>query len=166
MLNPKDPAALAVHGVTGRFSPQAEVPDPNRPEAAFQFEGLHLLASYQGCQSSKVRDLAGLVEAMTRGATAAGATVLGENHHVFPNGGITILLLLAESHASLHTYPEYDSCFIDIFTCGTSCRLDEFEALMRQHLSPAEIHAQVLHRSYHTKEHSSFWQSGPASEPQ
>lgn len=130
---------------------------------SFQFEGLHLLASYKSCHSQRLRNLEALTGVLQEAARAAGATCLGTAHHVFANGGMTILLLLAESHASLHTYPEYDSCFIDIFTCGTSCKLEVFETRMREHLQPNEVQAQILHRSYDMNQRSSFWQSGPTS---
>lgn len=46
------------------------------------------------------------------------STVLGSRHHVFDNGAYTAVLLLAESHFSIHTWPEHSSCCFDLFTCG------------------------------------------------
>ncbi len=44
--------------------------------------------------------------------------MLGASHVVFPNGAITLVLILAESHLSIHTWPEEDLVAIDLFSCG------------------------------------------------
>ena len=57
----------------------------------------------------------------------AGATILHELTHVFPGAGLTSVLILSESHAALHTWPETGSVHIDIFSC--SSRLKSLEAV-------------------------------------
>ena len=47
-----------------------------------------------------------------------GATVLGVLSRKFEPQGVTVLVVLAESHASLHTWPETERAYIDVFTCG------------------------------------------------
>src|SRR5688500_2449726 len=49
----------------------------------------------------------------------AGATVVEELFHLFPETGLTCVLILAESHAVLHTWPETGTMNIDIFSCST-----------------------------------------------
>jgi S-adenosylmethionine decarboxylase len=49
---------------------------------------------------------------------AGGGHVLGRSHVVFPNGAITLVLILAESHLSIHTWPEESLIAIDLFSCG------------------------------------------------
>jgi S-adenosylmethionine decarboxylase len=51
-------------------------------------------------------------------ATAGGATVVGEAFHVFPNGAVTGALLLAQSHLSIHTWPEHRLLNVDLLSCG------------------------------------------------
>lgn len=51
-------------------------------------------------------------------AEIAKATVLSKSFHVFPNGAITGVLILSESHMAIHTWPEFKNCQIDIFSCG------------------------------------------------
>lgn len=58
---------------------------------------------------------------------AAGATVVGTLAHAFDGGGLTCVLILAESHAVLHTWPETGTVNIDIFSCST--RLDSLTAI-------------------------------------
>lgn len=57
----------------------------------------------------------------------AGATILHALTHVFPGSGLTSVLILSESHAALHTWPETGTVHIDIFSC--SSRLKSLEAI-------------------------------------
>lgn len=58
-------------------------------------------------------------QALTRAATDAGATILHTHlHHFTPNGGISGVVVLAESHISIHTWPERGYAALDIFMCG------------------------------------------------
>jgi S-adenosylmethionine decarboxylase len=67
---------------------------------------------------SPVTDVAS-VTALASAAVAAGdGHVLDTSHVVFPNGAITLVLILAESHLSIHTWPEEDLVAIDLFSCG------------------------------------------------
>ena len=58
------------------------------------------------------------------GAQAGAATVVGESFHVFPNGAVTGVLLLAQSHLSIHTWPEFDLANVDLLSYG-EVRADE-----------------------------------------
>ncbi len=112
------------------------------------FVGLHLIANYTGCDRDAIRDNDAIRQAMIAGALAAGATVLSVAEHVFPQGGLTLVLLLSESHASVHTYPEFCACFIDLFTCGYSCRPASFEAVMTEFLVPSKVTRRVWVRHH------------------
>jgi S-adenosylmethionine decarboxylase proenzyme len=60
-----------------------------------------------------------LLTACARAAVdAGGGHVLDAAHVIFPNGGITLVLILAESHLSVHTWPEEQLVAIDLFSCG------------------------------------------------
>jgi S-adenosylmethionine decarboxylase len=107
----------------------------------YDFVGRHFMASYVGCIPEALQDLHCLEDAMQRAVRASGATLLNTARHVFPAGGATLVMLLSESHASIHTYPEHDSCFVDLFTCGLDCRPEEFDAVLRAYLRPAQSSA-------------------------
>ena len=68
--------------------------------------------------STPVTDLATLTAAATDAVLAGHGHVVGSSHVVFPNGAITLVLILAESHLSIHTWPEEDLIAIDLFCCG------------------------------------------------
>ncbi len=57
-------------------------------------------------------------EILYAGAEAGGATVLGEKFCVFPNGAVTGVLVLAQSHLSIHTWPEYSLANVDLLSYG------------------------------------------------
>ena len=57
---------------------------------------------------------------MVAAAVDCGATVLGESFHPFQPQGVSGVVVIAESHLSIHTWPEYGYAAVDIFTCGTS----------------------------------------------
>jgi S-adenosylmethionine decarboxylase len=59
-----------------------------------------------------------LLRAMREAAAAGNATVLGEARARFPNGAVTAALLLAESHLTVHTWPEHGLARFDLLTCG------------------------------------------------
>jgi S-adenosylmethionine decarboxylase len=50
---------------------------------------------------------------------AGGGTVLDSSHVIFPNGAVTLVLILAESHLAIHTWPEENLIAVDLFSCGT-----------------------------------------------
>ena len=59
-----------------------------------------------------------LREVLYRAAAAGGATVLGEEFCVFPNGAVTGVLVLAQSHLSIHTWPEFALANVDLLSYG------------------------------------------------
>jgi S-adenosylmethionine decarboxylase len=71
-----------------------------------------------------VRDASVLTDAdelravLQAAAAAGGATVVGEEFYAFPNGAVTGVLLLAQSHLTIHTWPELRLANVDLLTCG------------------------------------------------
>ena len=59
-----------------------------------------------------------LLAIMRAAADAGDATVLGHTSAIFPNGAVTAVLLLAQSHLSVHTWPEHGLASFDLLTCG------------------------------------------------
>lgn len=116
------------------------------------FVGRHMLASYVGCDARALGDYDGLEQALRRAIPACGARFLNSVRHEFHPGGVTIVCLLSESHASIHTYPERRACFVDLFTCGDRCRAEKFEAVLRAYLKPAGRDVRILKRHMRTEE--------------
>jgi S-adenosylmethionine decarboxylase len=68
--------------------------------------------------ASPVTDVARLTSLASAAVAAGRGHVLDTSHVIFPNGAITLVLILAESHLSIHTWPEEDLIAIDLFSCG------------------------------------------------
>ena len=87
--------------------------------AAFNPCGQHLLADLCGVAPDRLTDPADLEQLLIGAARQAGATVLSSHFHHFGAGqGVTGVVLLAESHISIHTWPESGFAALDIFMCG------------------------------------------------
>lgn len=81
--------------------------------------GRHLLLDLSGVAPAQLTDPAGLEAILREAAVRAGATVLsGHFHHFGEGGGVTGVLLLSESHISIHTWPEHGFAAVDVFMCG------------------------------------------------
>lgn len=117
-----------------------------QPEEEYQFTGEHLLASYMECDPKALLDPENLFSAMKSAVTKAGATFLDFSEVHFQPSGYTLVILLSESHASIHTYPEHGACFVDFFTCGTSCSSKIFHEEIQKTLCPKKVVAKTFSR--------------------
>ena len=87
--------------------------------AAHRPAGTHLLADLYGVDSALLVSSADIDALLRAGAHAAGASILHSHFHSFGEAmGVTGVVLLAESHISIHTWPEYGFAAADIFMCG------------------------------------------------
>jgi S-adenosylmethionine decarboxylase len=94
--------------------------------------GDHLLMNGSELDAELLDDADRCAALLADTARAAGAEVVGSVRHHFAPQGVSVVLLLAESHISIHTFPEHGAAFVDIFTCG-SCAPE----LGGQHLAEA-----------------------------
>ena len=78
---------------------------------------LHALDAWVG-DAAVLTDAERVRAALYAGADAGGATVVGEEFCVFPNGAITGVLVLAQSHLSIHTWPEFALANVDLLSYG------------------------------------------------
>ncbi len=103
------------------------------------FRGVHLLATYSGCDYEALTNLETLKSEMEAAVRASGATILDKSTYEFLPDALTMVFLLSESHASIHTYPEYGACFVDLFTCGYKTSAEDFDAVLRAYLKPKQV---------------------------
>lgn len=114
--------------------------------------GAHLLADLYGVESRKLIE-ADTIEALLRNsALAAGAHILHSHFHTFGAGqGVTGVVLLAESHISIHTWPEFGFAAADIFMCGNA-EPERALQLIQKALQPASCEVQSI-----TRGHAANW---------
>ncbi|HYO60839.1 MAG TPA: S-adenosylmethionine decarboxylase [Actinomycetota bacterium] len=91
-------------------------------------------------------DAPALKSMLEEAAAAGGATVLGGDAHVFPNGAVTVFLILAQSHLSLHTWPEYHLANVDLFSYGP-IRGDSVVEVVKKTLDARDVNLVRLLRS-------------------
>lgn len=107
--------------------------------------GHHILVSLYGITFNLLDDLDGIRAAFEQAVEACGATVLNRFSHKFQPQGVTIVYALAESHLSIHTFPESGSCAIDVYTCGSMNSMDGMRVLI-DHFNPIEVSIQEIKR--------------------
>lgn len=100
---------------------------PQQRATQSRHRGLHLLAEYRGCDPQRLDDLDGITRALHLAAHAAGTTVLSTHLHRFEPRGVSGVVIIQESHLSIHTWPELGYAAVDFYTCGDGdpARADE-----------------------------------------
>ena len=116
-------------------------------EVMHEANGTHLLLTLRGCSSEILNNESKLSELAQAAAEATRATVLQICSQQFTPQGVTVVTVLAESHASLHTYPERGIIFWDCFTCGNTCDPELGVTVLIEALKPTSISKQVVFRS-------------------
>lgn len=111
----------------------------------FDTVGAHVLADFWGCQFEKLDDGQLLMDSLRKAAKSAQMTILGEESHKFTPQGFTGLLLLSESHISIHTYPERGYAAVDVFTCGGGMTQKAIQVL-QDVLMPTRVNQMVIRR--------------------
>lgn len=84
--------------------------------------GTHCILELHGCPSDLLNDVLFVREAIEQASTRSLSTLLKLSSHQFYPQGVTAVALLAESHVSVHTWPEYGYAAVDIFTCGEDAK--------------------------------------------
>ena len=100
----------------------------DRPTAAL---GQHSLFDFHGCAAESLRATEHLREEMLRAVRSAGGTIVNDTFHTFNPHGVSGVIVIAESHVTLHTWPEFGYAAVDVFSCGVTLRHE----MIRDHLA-------------------------------
>jgi S-adenosylmethionine decarboxylase len=84
--------------------------------------GKHLLLELMDCDHELLNDIEYLRNALSDVATQIGATVIKDSFYQFTPQGVSGVVIIAESHVSIHTWPEHNYAAVDVFTCGDVIR--------------------------------------------
>jgi len=82
--------------------------------------GRHLVIELSNCDKDKLNNLDYLKRCMEKSVQLTGATIVDSVFHLYNPQGVSGVVVIAESHCSIHTWPEYGYAAIDYFTCGES----------------------------------------------
>lgn len=111
-----------------------------------RFAGRHLIIDLYEVAGHLLADLELIKRTLTEAAQVAGATLLNiDLHHFEPNGGVSGVAVLAESHISIHSWPEHGYAAIDAFMCGEA-RPDRAIGVLRRVFKPGSIQVNELRR--------------------
>ncbi len=108
--------------------------------------GTHVLVDMFDCDRAALDDRAALEAAAREAVTASGATLLGVQSHAFSPHGVTVLAMIAESHLSLHTWPEHGYLAFDYFTCGDRIRAERALEVVRAAIRPGRVASREVPR--------------------
>ncbi len=108
--------------------------------------GRHLIVDAWGIDFDKINDLRLLKYHLERAATICGATVLSVKGHAFEPFGVTVIVVLSESHLSIHTYPEKGFAAIDGYTCGNIIDPKDAIDYILTILEPKKVYAKKVIR--------------------
>lgn len=108
--------------------------------------GRHLLLELNDCNSQRLDDLDLVRRLMLRAAHEVGATIIGHSFHRFQPHGISGVVVIAESHLSIHTWPEHAYAAADIFSCSASFRPEAAARILADGLESARPSIMVVER--------------------
>ena len=114
----------------------------------YDFQGNHLLLELYGCNKEKLNDELYLRCQLNSAAKLAKASVLNIVSNKFEPFGVTAIALLAESHLSIHTWPESQYSAIDIFTCGRNMKPNLASQFLIESLEASNYLLKTIARDY------------------
>ena len=126
-----------IQGLDRLSADEADRTDYFVEKDGMKFAGMHLLVDFW--EATNLSDPVVIERALSDAATAAGATILHSHfHHFSPNGGVSGVVVLAESHISIHTWPERDFAAVDVFMCG-ACDPHQSVPVLQRTFSAARV---------------------------
>jgi S-adenosylmethionine decarboxylase proenzyme len=106
----------------------------------------HLLAEYYGCDPELLDSPGRLRPLLERAVVEGKATVIQTSLHQFSPQGVSGVVILAESHLAVHTWPEYGFATVEILVCGEAPDPGASHRYLLEQLEPAHHGVQLLHR--------------------
>lgn len=108
--------------------------------------GRHLIVEYSGCDRDILDNQQLLEKYLNESVRVAGATIVNSSFHRYNPQGVSGVVVIAESHISIHTWPEYGYAAVDFFTCGDS--VDPYKAYeyVKEKLNASESMVSELKR--------------------
>jgi len=111
--------------------------------------GTHLLVELRECNAKILSNLKEVQDALINAAKISEATIVEVAFHEFNPFGISGIVVIAESHLSIHTWPEYEYAAVDIFTCGNTLKPEKavkylIERLQSKNPSVVEVKRGII----------------------
>lgn len=110
---------------------------------------VHIIADFFGVEPELIKFVEKMKLLVDPIPIKAGLTVLDSKYHQFKPFGVSCIYLLAESHISIHTWPEVGYMAIDVFTCGESSKAFKTFEMLKEIFTPKEIKKRIISRDYY-----------------
>jgi S-adenosylmethionine decarboxylase proenzyme len=107
--------------------------------------GRHLLVEYRDCDREILNDMKIIEQLIRRAAEEAGATIVATVFHPFTPQGITGVVVVEESHLSIHTWPEHGYAAVDFYTCG-DCHPERAHEYLERELGADQSEVMMVER--------------------
>ena len=108
--------------------------------------GLQYIVEYYGCDRHILSKVNLIKVRMVEAALEGGANIVAKKFKQFDPWGVSGMLIVSESHVSIHTWPEYEYAAVDIFTCGTEMNCEAIERGLLRRLKAERCERLVLKR--------------------
>lgn len=108
--------------------------------------GTHLILEFYGCPPDHLDNKDLISRVLTEAVEGSGATLIKPFFHQFAPQGVSGVVVIAESHFSIHTWPEYGYAAVDMFTCGDTVDMDFALEHIRQGLGAAQLQKMEIAR--------------------
>ncbi|MCF8034836.1 MAG: adenosylmethionine decarboxylase [Desulfarculaceae bacterium] len=108
--------------------------------------GSHLILELYSCPAHLLDDPQHVAKIMTSAVEASGATMIKPFFHQFAPQGVSGVIIISESHFTIHTWPEFGYAAIDVFTCGDVIDMDVAAETLRAGLEAGSMQKMMLSR--------------------
>ncbi len=121
-----------------------------RPKAVDSTEGTHVIIELWGCDPKILVDGERCLQVLRDCAKVSGASIVHEHAHRFGEGGVSAILILYESHVSVHAWPESGFVSADMYTCG-DCEPERAIPVMKYGFKAKRVVTKVIARGIETE---------------
>jgi S-adenosylmethionine decarboxylase proenzyme len=108
--------------------------------------GRQIVVEYYACDPEALNDVVHIKRSMRQAAVASGATVVQEAFHLFNPHGVSGVVVIAESHLAIHTWPEFGYAAVDLFTCGEDVNPEVAFSILKEQLGAGSFSAMEMKR--------------------
>ncbi len=108
--------------------------------------GRQIMVEFYNCDSELLNDLDYIRDTMLKAARECGATVVKDVFHLFNPHGVSGVVVIAESHLAIHTWPEYGYAAVDLFTCGNEIDAEIAFDILQSELKAGSVSAVEMRR--------------------
>ncbi|GIX40631.1 MAG: S-adenosylmethionine decarboxylase proenzyme [Leptospiraceae bacterium] len=108
--------------------------------------GIHYIIELYGCKPAILDDIEKIENTLNYSADLAGATIISSKFHKFSPQGVSGVIVIAESHLSIHTWPELGYAALDLYTCNINMEIDKALDYIKNIFQPEEMIIKYLER--------------------